>query len=343
MLLKDLSEAFGVSGAEGEVRDILKMQFKDYANIKTDVLGNLFINNNNKIDNQNKISIMLCAHMDEVGLIIKSIDENGWLKFNTVGGIDSRVLISKCVVVGPKKIKGVIGAKAIHLQEPKERERPLRIDNLYIDIGAKDKEEAENLVRVGDYAVFDTKFEKINEHMIKGKAFDDRIGCYILCELIKKRYKTPLTAVFTVQEEVGLRGSAVAAYNVNPDLAIVVEGTFASDIPESNEIEYCTTLGEGPAITFMDSTYIADKKIIEWVKNIANKCNISYQLKRTASGGTDGGRIYITRQGIPTIIISVPCRYIHSPVSLACIKDIKNTINLINALILDIEERGFKL
>ena len=126
MLLKDLSEAFGVSGAEGEVRDILKMQFKDYANIKTDVLGNLFINNNNKIDNQNKISIMLCAHMDEVGLIIKSIDENGWLKFNTVGGIDSRVLISKCVVVGPKKIKGVIGAKAIHLQESKERERPLR-------------------------------------------------------------------------------------------------------------------------------------------------------------------------------------------------------------------------
>lgn len=336
MLLKRLSEAFGVSGAEHEVRNILREELSQYGEIKTDTLGNLFVDKKGSLSTK----LMLASHMDEVGLMITGIDKNGWLKFNTVGGIDPRVLVSKTVVVGTEKIKGIIGSKAIHLQEPNERNIPLKIRNLYIDIGANDKSDAERMVRIGDYAVFDTEFEVYGDNKIKGKAFDDRVGCYIISTLLKKQYKLPITAAFTVQEEVGLRGSAVAAYSVNPDIAIVVEGTFASDVPDTDETKYCTTIGKGPAITFMDRTYIANRNILDRVTQIAEKYNIPYQFKKVASGGTDGGRIQLTREGIPTIVIAVPCRYIHSPVSIASLEDIKNTINLVDAIITDIQERG---
>lgn len=255
MLLKQLSEAFGVSGAEDEVRDVLRQELTNIGEIRTDTLGNLFIEKTVKLGEPR---LMLCAHMDEVGLMIKYIDTNGLLRFNTVGGIDDRILVSKTVIVGPNKIKGVIGAKAIHLQEPKERETPLKSKNLYIDIGAKDKGDAEKKVKIGDYAVFDTKFRMIDK-IIMGKAFDDRIGCYIISEILKKTYDIPITGVFTVQEEIGLRGSATAAYAINPDFAIVVEGTFASDVPDTKEEFHYATLGSGPAITFMDMTYVAEK------------------------------------------------------------------------------------
>jgi putative aminopeptidase FrvX len=336
MLLKQLSEAFGVSGAEGEVRDALRQDLCNVGKAKTDALGNLYIQKTAKC---NKPKLMLCAHMDEVGLIIKHIENNGLLRFDTVGGIDDRILVSKNVIIGPNKIKGVIGAKAIHLQEPKERETPLKSKNLYIDIGAKDKEDAGKKVKIGNYAVFDTEFTSA-DNIIMGKAFDDRIGCYVIAEILKKIYDIPITGVFTVQEEIGLRGSAVAAYAVNPDFAIVVEGTFASDVPDTKEEAYCTTLGKGPAITFMDMTYVAQKDLINWVIQIAENHNIPYQYKRAAFGGTDGGRIYITREGIPTIIFSVPCRYIHSPAAIANAEDIMHTISLIDIIIRNIKERG---
>ncbi len=335
MLLKQLCNAFGVSGAEGEVRDILRQELSTLGETKTDALGNLFVK---KGANHRQPTLMLCAHMDEVGFMIKHIDNNGFLKFDKIGGIDDRILVSKNVVVGPNKIKGVIGAKAIHLQEPKEREIPLKTKDLYIDIGATSKEDAEKQVKVGDYATFDTEFRTINNIVI-GKALDDRIGCYVISEILKKSYDVPITAAFTVQEEIGLRGSAVAAYAVNPDFAIVVEATFASDVPDTEEESYCTTLGEGPAITFMDMTYIAQKKLINWVTDIAKQYSIPYQFKRTTFGGTDGGRIYTTGGGIPTIIISVPCRYIHSPVAMGNLEDINNAISLIDKIILHINER----
>jgi len=340
MLLKQLSEAFGVSGAEDEVRNILKKELQPFGIIKTDSLGNLFVFKSNLLE---KPRIMLCAHMDEVGLMIKSIDKNGLLKFYTVGGIDERILVSKRVVIGSKKVKGVIGAKAIHLQEPNERKVPLRSKNLYIDIGAKDKDEASKFVNIGDYALFDTSYKELSNNVIVGKAFDDRIGCYVIAEILKRRYMVSVTGVFTVQEEIGLRGSATAAYSIYPDLAIVIDGTFASDVPDTKEENYCTTLGQGPAITFMDMTYISQKKLFNRVISIAQRNEIPFQLKRTASGGTDGGRIHISCEGIPTIVISVPCRYIHSPVSLANVEDIQNTIRLVDAIIIDFQERGFSV
>lgn len=337
MLLKRLSEAFGVSGAEGDVRDILKDELKKCGSLRTDTLGNLFVE---KKARHNKFTLMLCAHMDEVGLMITAIDNNGWLRFGTIGGIDERVLISKKVIIGSKRVRGVIGAKAIHLQEAKERQLPLKTKNLYIDIGAKNKEDAEKIIKIGDYVAFDTVFNRIDDDIVSGKAFDDRVGCYVLSEILKKTYTIPVTGVFTVQEEIGLRGSAVAGYSVNPDIAIVLEGTFASDVPDNKEENWITTLGEGPAITFMDSTYIANKEFINRFINIAEKNEIPYQFKRAAFGGTDGGRIHTTRQGIPTIVISVPCRYIHSPVSIANTKDIQHTISLVDAILKDFQERG---
>jgi len=338
MLLKQLSNAFGVSGAEGEVRDILRQDLRNIGKTQTDALGNLFVVKASKYDMP---KLMLCAHMDEVGFMIKHIESNGFLRFDIIGGIDDRILLSKNVVIGPNKIKGVIGAKAIHLQEPKEREAPLKSRELFIDIGAKNKEDAEKQVKIGDYAVFDTEFSSTG-NIIKGKALDNRIGCYVVSQILKKSYDVPITAVFTVQEEIGLRGSAVATYKVNPDFAIVVEATFASDVSDTKEESYCTMLGEGPAITFMDMTYIAEKELVNWVTKIAKHYNIPYQYKRTTFGGTDGGRIYTTRNGIPTIIFSVPCRYIHSPVALANLEDINHTISLIDKIILHVKERGVK-
>ncbi|NLC63946.1 MAG: M42 family metallopeptidase [Thermoanaerobacterales bacterium] len=337
MLLKQLSEAFGVSGAEDEVRNIIRDKLLEFDKIRTDSMGNLFVEKESMFTNP---KIMLCAHMDEVGIMIKAIDKNGMLKFNTVGGIDERVLVSKTVVIGSKRVRGVIGAKAIHLQEPKDRKIPIKLKKLYIDIGAKDKDEAEKQVEIGEYATFDTKYDYIGDDIVTGKAFDDRIGCYVILDLLKRQYNIPVVGVFTVQEEVGLRGAATAAYSVNPDISIVLETTFASDVPETKEDYYCTTLGKGPAITFMDKTYIADKKLIKRVVYIAESNNIPYQYKMTVSGGTDGGRIHTTKEGVPTIILSVPCRYIHSPVSMANRNDIENTIKLAHAIILDLQERG---
>ena len=334
MLLKRLSEAFGVSGAEDEVRDILRRELCDVGKITTDSLGNLFIEKNAKLD---RPKVMLCAHMDEVGLMIKHINSNGLLRFDTVGGIDHRILVSKTVVIGSNKIKGVIRAKAIHLQEPKERKSPVKSNNLYIDIGAKNKEDAEKKVSIGDYAVFDTQFNKI-DNIIMGKALDDRIGCFVLSEILKENYDIPVTGVFTVQEEIGLRGSATAAFKVNPDYAIVIESTFASDVPDTREEEHCTTLGKGPAITLMDMTYIAQKDMIRRIVRIADKYKIPYQYKRSTFGGTDGGRIYTTREGVQTVIFSIPSRYIHSPASVMSINDYNNTFALLKEVLSQFEK-----
>lgn len=336
MLLKELTEAFGVSGAEHEVRNILKREIESWAEYRTDALGNLIFK---KPGPEKKPKVMLAAHMDEVGLMISSIGKNGWLKFDTVGGIDDRILVSKTVVIGPNKVKGVIGAKAIHLQEPKERETALKSKNLYIDIGAKDREDAEKLVKIGDFAAFDSKYEEMGD-IVKAKALDDRVGCYVITEILKRNYDLALCGAFTVQEEIGMRGATVAAYALEPDIAIVLEGTFAADVPDTKEEGYSTTVGMGPAITLMDRTFIADRKLVDRVLQVAERNNIKCQLRRTAFGGTDAGKIHLTKEGIPTIVISVPCRYIHSPASLASMSDIQNTIALVDALIKDFQERG---
>ncbi|OCL26436.1 peptidase M42 [Orenia metallireducens] len=339
MLLKRLSEAIGVSSKEDEVRNIIKEELVNYVDeLRTDALGNLIAYKKGK-----KLSprLMIAAHMDEIGLMITDVTEDGLLSFKPVGGIDKRILVSKRVLVGEDKIPGVIGAKAIHLQKPDERKKPLDYKQLYIDIGTKDKKESENLVELGTMASFDSKYEQLGKDTVKGKAFDDRVGCAALVELMKKDYEFPIYGVFTVQEEVGARGATVAAYDIEPDLALVLEGTTAADIPDIKEAGYVTKLGDGPALTFRDGAMITYKPLLNRLIKVAEDNQIKYQLRKFTKAGTDGGKIHLTQEGIPTAVISVPCRYIHSPAAIINLKDYQAMVDLADKFCQDIEKGGF--
>ncbi|SHJ59574.1 endoglucanase [Anaerobranca californiensis DSM 14826] len=340
MLLEKLSNAHGVAGNEIKVAKLLKEELEPYVDeFQSDYLGNLIAI---KGKDKKGPKVMISAHMDEIGLMITSIERNGLLKFRPVGGIDPRVLVSKTVQIGDDLTKGVIGAKPIHLQKPGEREVALSFEQLFIDIGAKSEEDAKRSVKLGDYCSFDTQFGKINDQLYKGKAFDDRVGCAILAEILKSDFPFPIYGAFTVQEEVGLRGATVAAYSVNPDIAIVLEGTSASDVPESVEHRFSTRLGHGPALSVIDASIIVQKNILKEVVKIAEANNIPYQYRQTAVGGNDAGKIHLTREGIQTFTISVPCRYIHSPVSLMNGKDFENTIKLVSAILKEISQGGLR-
>ncbi|RQD77651.1 MAG: M42 family peptidase [Candidatus Syntrophonatronum acetioxidans] len=338
MLLKELSEASGVSGGEGEVREIIKKAVEPLVDeLKTDVLGNLIAFKKGAKENPR---VMLSAHMDEVGLIVAGFEKSGLISFSKVGGIDDRVLVSKPVLVGEKKIPGVIGAKAIHLQKPEERKKSIKSDELYIDIGAKDKEEAEKKVKLGDYVSYNTRYQEIGVNYAKGKAFDNRVGCSILIEALKRNYSFPLYGVFTVQEEIGMRGAAVTAYSIKPDLALVLEGTTAADVIELKEENYVTTLGKGPALTFMDASVICDKRILETLTGLAEDKGIPVQFRRFTGAYTDAGMISLSREGVRSVVISVPCRYIHNPVNILSLEDVENTLKLVELFLDKLPEGG---
>ncbi|MGI6574432.1 MAG: M42 family metallopeptidase [bacterium] len=330
MLLKQLSEAFGPPGQEDEVRNILKKEIAPHVDsFWTDTIGNLLAKKEGTSKSGPKI--FLAAHMDEVALMVTGIDKNGFLKVKTLGGIDQRILVAKTVYVGRKRIPGVIGSKAIHLLDVADMKKALQLKELFVDIGAKSKEDAEQLVSLGDGVVFQSAFAQIGNNYYKGKALDDRVGCAALVRLLQQEYPGTIYAAFTVQEEVGLRGSRVAAYGIYPDLAIVLEATAAADVPEAKSHQMATRLGQGPAVTIMDSTLVADPKLLRDLQKIAAATQIPYQWREFAQGGTDGGMLHLTGSGIPTLVISVPCRYLHAPVSIIAGKDYENLIQLVHA------------
>lgn len=330
MLLTKLADLPGVSGDEGAVR---KAIIEEIAGLplrwRTDSMGNLLVRKEGKVPSSR--AVMLAAHMDEVGLMVVSIEESGHLRFKPLGGIDSRVLVSKRVRVGPEGIPGVIGAKAIHLQKAAERKKPFESDQLYIDIGAKDREEAEKHISIGAYVSFDTRCVSIGEGFFRGKAFDDRAGCAALLELLRENNGLSFDAAFTVQEEVGLRGARVAAYTLQPQLALALEATAAADTPDTKEEFNATTLGKGPALTFMDRTLIADREILQGLIRAAEKAAIPFQLRRGAAGGTDAGAIALSMEGVRAGVVAVPCRYIHSPCGVLKKSDLQHTISLVRA------------
>lgn len=338
MLLKKLTEASGLPGMEGEIRDLIKEEVKGLVDeVRTDALGNLFAFKKGKVDGP---VIMLTAHMDEVGLIVSFIRKNGLLKIKTIGGVDPRVLVSKKVLVGPNKVPGVIGSKPIHLQSADERKTAIPLDSLYIDIGANDDDEAKELVSRGDAVVFDTKYVEFGDGCAKAKAFDDRIGCAVLIEMLKREYDLPIWAVFTVQEEVGLRGASVAAWDIKPDMALIFEGTSAANVPGSKERQYSTSLGDGPALSLMDAGTIINRKIVRDIAKIADENGIAIQYRRTNFGGTDAGKIHLTQEGIPAAVISVPTRYIHSPVSMIKLSDYHALLDLTDKYLQKIAKGG---
>lgn len=341
MLLKRLTEAAGLPGMESEVRELIREEVKDSVDqIWTDALGNLITYRKGR---DAAPVVILAAHMDEVGLMVTYIKSNGLLSFKPIGGVDPRVLVAKKVLVGPEKIPGVIGSKPIHLQTAGERKDALPIEKLYIDIGVKDDEQAKKLVKIGDGVVFDTRYGEIGDGCVKAKALDDRVGCAVLIELLQRKYDLSVYAAFTVQEEVGLRGASVVAHDLDPipDLALVFEGTTASDVPNMSEHLYSTSLGQGPAISLMDRSMIADKQIVRGLIETADEQGIKYQFRRTNFGGTDAGRIGLTKEGIASSVISVPCRYIHAPVSLMNLKDYQDVIRLADQYLEKIAKGGF--
>jgi tetrahedral aminopeptidase len=337
MLLKRLAAAHGVSGDESEVRDILKEEIEGTVEkIYFDPIGSMYACKGTG----RKPKVMVAAHMDEVGLMVAGFEKSGLIKIEKVGGIDDRVLVSKPVTVGPNRLPGVIGAKAIHLQKISERTKVINIDNLYIDIGSRSQDETEKLVKLGDYVSFKVKIREIGDNCLSGKAFDNRAGCAILVEVLKEDYDLELTGVFTVQEEVGLRGSGAAAYNVNPDVALVIESTIASDVAGTKEAFHATRLGGGPAITLMDASFIPPQKMVDLLVRTAEKLGIPYQFRRLTTASTDAGRISQTYSGILTGVVSVPCRYIHSPFSIINMDDWQNTLRLVKGALNAIAEGG---
>jgi len=332
MLLARLSEAFGVSGHEDDVRGIIVDAIRDRVDeCRVDAMGNLIARKAGT--GSSTLRVMVAAHMDEVGLMVSQIEDNGQLRFYKVGGIDDRILPAKAVRIGDTHVPGVIGFKPVHLHEKGETDQVVASKQLAIDIGASSKAEAEKLVHRGDYAVFASSFLELEAtgawRAVQGKAFDDRAGCAILVELLSERFPFDFSAAFTVQEEVGLRGARAAAYAEEADIALVLECTGANELPVDKDVSPSTRLGKGPAITIMDATFIADKRLVEHLVRVAEQHKIPYQIKQPYIGGTDAGVIHKVRAGIPSATVSVPCRYIHSPAGILNLDDFSNTLALV--------------
>ncbi|MHA1593726.1 MAG: M42 family metallopeptidase [Candidatus Baldrarchaeia archaeon] len=333
-LLKELSEAYGPPGYEDEVREIMIRELEGVADeVRVDKLGNVIA-----VHEGSGPKVMLSAHMDEVALLITHIDDKGFLRFFNLGGIDPRTLYGQRVMIKTDKgvVYGYIGAKPPHLLKPEERKTVPDVDQLFIDVGVSSREEVKNLgVKIGSLAVFATNLVDLGNNRVLGKAFDDRAGCTVLIEVMRLLKDSPYTVygVATVQEEVGLRGARTAAWQIEPDVALALEGTTASDTPGTPDHLASTKVGGGPAITIADNTLIAHPKVVKLLVEVAERLGIPYQFKQTISGGTDAGAIHVSKSGVPSGVVSVPTRYIHSAASLLDLRDLENAIELVKGFV----------
>lgn len=313
-LLKQLCLLDGISGDEGAVREFVISQIKDYCDYRVDNLGNIIAFKKGK--NAPLKKVLVDAHLDEVGLIITHIEQNGFLRFKTVGGIDTSALMFRRVLIN-QKVTGVIGGKPVHLCDSEDRKKLPNADNLYIDIGVTTALQAKLLVSVGDSAVMCSDFT-ISGDKILTKALDDRVGCAVLIELLKQDAEYDFYASFSVQEEVGLRGAGVAAFTVEPDAAIVIDGTTAADVAGVAPAKQVCRQGEGAVVSFMDGATSYDREYY----NAALSSGIKAQSKCAVAGGNNAGSIHLSRGGVRAVALSVPCRYIHTSGSVADINDV---------------------
>lgn len=325
-LLKNLTDIYAPSSNEGRIREFIKNEIKEYVDeIEVDSLGNLIARKKGSGKR-----IMLAAHMDQIGLMVTAIDEKGFLRFTNVGGISPIVTMSQKVVFENGTI-GVISGEPI--EDPSKR----KLENMFIDIGVFSKEEAEEKVSIGDICVYESNYSS-NENVVFSQCLDDRVGCYVLIETIKniKDNNNDLYFVFSVQEEVGLRGAKTSAYKINPDLGIAIDVTGSGDTPKAKR--FAISLNEGTAIKVKDNSILTHPKVREMMVRVAEENNIPYQMEVLEFGGTDSGAIHLTREGVPSGVISIPTRYVHSTIEMASKKDIMNSIKLlIKVLEKDIE------
>ncbi len=329
-LLKELCQFNGVSGDENVVRDYIIDKVKDVCECEIDNLGNLICFRKGKKRAPKKL--MIAAHMDEVGFIVTSIRPDGTLTFGSVGGVESAAAIGKQVKVGKNYISGVIGSTAIHNLSSEQRDKAPKLADLYIDIGAQDKEEAEQFISLGDNVYFDSEYVELGDNCVKSKAIDDRAGCAVMIKLMQEEPEYDTFFVFNVQEEIGLRGSTVSAYSVQPDAAIVLEATTAADIDGVSGAKRVCALGGGPVVSFMDRSTMYDKKLYKLAFAAAEELNIPCQTKTMIAGGNDSGAIHISGKGVRTLAVSVPCRYLHSPACMINYADFENTFALVKSL-----------
>ena len=317
-LMKELCALPGPSGCEDAVRAFVLKRVKPFADdIRTDAIGNVMVfrKGAKALDRP----VALCAHMDEVGVIIKKITEDGMLKFGFVGGVDPRVVIGRPVRFGD--VPGVIGIKAVHLTTAAERRTMPKTKNLYIDIGATSRAAAEKLVSLGDYGVFDSAVVEFGDGLIKAKAIDDRVGCAALLRLLEDKPPVDTWFCFTVQEETGLRGAASMAFALDPGFAMVLEGTTAADLAEVEGADAVCRVRGGVVLPFMDGATIYDAALFELLRDACTKRGIPWQTKTRVAGGTDAGRIHKSRAGVRVCAAAAPVRYIHSPSSVAAKAD----------------------
>lgn len=334
MVLKELTALRGVSGNEDAVRDYILEKVKPLCDeVRVDRLGNVIATRRARLESNGR-HVLVTAHMDEVGMIVVGINDNGLITYATVGGIDPRVVVSKHVLIGDNCVPGVIGAKAIHLQSWEERQRVLRHYHLYIDIGAKDKASAENLVSPGDYITFDSDWVDFGDAMVKARALDDRIGCNCMLSILEGDYACDVTCAFTVQEEVGARGSRTAGFGLeNIDCVIALEGTSANDIGMVDEELKVCQVDKGVAVSFMDNSSIAHRGLFRRMCSLGEEKGIAWQVKEYVAGGNDAGNLQRNHGARASVVLSVPCRYIHSPSNVACLRDIEAQYMLLDAFL----------
>ena len=327
--IKDLSALDGISGREDAVRSYLISSLPDFCTYSVDALGNLLVQVKGQTKAKNRV--MLAAHMDEVGLIVTYITDDGLIRFTNVGGVETAVLLGRRVRVGEQGLIGVIGVVPIHLRRDEDELKFPEKDSLYIDVGADSAEELNGLVAPGDAVVFDSELYAFG-HCYKGKALDDRAGCAILLELIREQPAYDLTLAFTVQEEVGLRGAGCAAFTLDPDYAIVVETTTAADIAGAEGEKKVCQLGRGAVVPFMDRATVYSPKLFHRVQELAGEKGFLMQTKTMVAGGNDAGIIHKTAGGVPTVTVSFACRYLHSPCCVIHQDDIEQMRKAVEAI-----------
>ncbi len=337
-LLRELSEAVGISGDEGAVRDLIVQHIRAYVDeITIDPMGNLLVVRRGT--GRVKLRVMAAAHMDEVGMIVTGYESDGTIRFSAVGGLDERILPGTRVHIGAEKVPGVIMWPPIHINTGNDT---VPIDRLRIDIGAANKEAAQKHVERGDAITFNSPFVELGP-TVRGKAFDDRAGCASLIKLIQgDPFPFDLYAAFTVQEEVGLRGARVAAQRWQPDMAFVLETTACHDLPQDPDEPDQTTitsLGGGPAITVADASTISNPRLVQYLVRTAEREGIPCQFRSPQhAGGTDAGSIHKTGIGVPSVTIATPCRYLHGPNLIMSLSDWENQSNLVRAAWLALDE-----
>jgi len=330
-LLKRLVEAHGIAGREERVRDVVVEAMRPLVDqVRVDKLGNVI--GHKKGDGKTRVLVM--GHMDEIGFLVNHVDDKGFLRVLPVGGWDARQMLGKRVVVhGKVDRRGLFGTKPIHILTEEERKKELKVTDFFVDLGLP-ADKVQELVTVGDWVTMEQEMDEVGD-CLTAKAFDDRVGIYVMLEALRqmKKNKVDVYAVASVQEEVGLRGAVVSSYDVEPHVGVALDVTLAVDTPGTEAHERVTGLGSGVAIKVMDSASISDYKLVQYFRQLAESRHIQHQLEILPRGGTDAGAIQRTRSGAPVITLSVPTRYVHSVVEMCHKADIQATVDLLAAFL----------